>query len=88
MIANRTQSDPDLDLESASHALRRANAYVLANLSSLVDLKGLREGDFEDDYFLEVPCSRLPEVGDRMVALRRLALDRFDVDLSLMWIPI
>ena len=90
MIANRAQSDPDaeLDFDSASRALRRANAYVLANLLPLVDLKRVREGDFEDDYFIEVPCNRLPDVSDRLVELKRMAIDRFDVDLGLMWIPI
>ncbi|MBV8368043.1 MAG: hypothetical protein JO036_03760 [Candidatus Eremiobacteraeota bacterium] len=89
MIANRTQSDSDaeLDFDSASRALRRANAYVLANLSALVDLRCVREGDFEDDYFIEVPCSRLPEVSNRLIQLKRIAADRFDVDLGLMWIP-
>ena len=88
MIANRTQTDPLLDLESASRALRRANAYVLANLAPLVDLRRLREGDFDDDYYVEVPCSRLPEVAMRLAQLRRIALDRFGVDVCLMWIAI
>lgn len=90
MIANRTQTDPgaELDFGSASRALRRANAYVLANLSALVEVRCVREGDFEDDYLIEVPCSRLPEVSARLVQLKRIASDRFDVDLGLMWIPI
>ena len=85
MSAGYTQADPFLDLDSASRILRRANAYVLANLAPLVDLAKLREGDFEDDYFVEVPCSRLVEVGDKLAELTCVAIERFDVGLGLMW---
>jgi esterase/lipase superfamily enzyme len=88
MSDNRIQSDALLDLHSASRALRRANACVLADLSALVDLRLLREGDFDDDYYVEVPCSRLPEVGSRLAQLKRIAADRFGVELNLMWIAV
>ncbi|HEY0394593.1 MAG TPA: hypothetical protein VGD01_08860 [Candidatus Elarobacter sp.] len=84
MIAHRTQPEADLDLESARRVLRRANAYVLASLPALVDVRTLREGDFEDDYFVEVPCRRLPEVGDRLAHLKFIATERFDVGFSIM----
>lgn len=88
MAANIRQPEIEIDLVTASRVLYRANAFVLANLSSLVDTRGLREGDWEEDYFVDLPSRRLHEVGSHLTRLERLALDRFNVGLGVMPIPI
>jgi hypothetical protein len=88
MTANSAPSAPVLDLDSARRVLRRANAYVLAQLPALVDVRTLREGDFGDDYFVDVPCARLLDVTDRLAQLAHVVSDRFDVGLDIMRIVI
>ena len=64
--------------------LCRANAFVLANLAEVVDVSRLREGDAEDDYFINVPARSLHDIGDLITPLEYIALMRFDVGLGVM----
>lgn len=87
MTINHPRSEIELDFESARRVLCRANAFVLANLLQIAGVSGLREGDHEDDYFLEVPARRRHGIGARITPLEYLALMRFDVGLGVMPIP-
>lgn len=87
MTAIQPESEIELDLEPAKRALRRANAFVLANLPGLMDVSRLREGDGEDDFFIDVPPCRLYDVGEPVAHLENLAIERFNVGLGVMPIP-
>lgn len=87
MIAQRTDFEDTLDFSSAGRLLRRANAFFLANLCSIVDVRFLSRGDDEDDYFVKVPANRLYEIEGRLYPLERIACDRFDVMLRILPIP-
>lgn len=87
MTMAQPQSEVELELEPAKRALRRANAFVLANLPKLMDVSRLREGDDEDDYFIDVPPRRLYDVGEPVAHLENLAIERFNVGLGVMPIP-
>lgn len=87
MTINDPRSDIELDFESARRVLCRANAFVLAKLPQIADVSRLREGDHEDDYFLEVPARCRHDIGVLITPLEYLALMRFDVGLRVMPIP-
>ena len=87
MTVNDPRSDTELDFESAKRVLSRANAFVLANLPQFADVSRLREGDFDEDYFLEVPAHRRHDIGELITPLEYLALMRFDVGLGVMPVP-
>jgi len=84
MTANTTDTAPALDFTPASRALRRANAFVLANLASIIDVNDMSDGYDEDDYFVAIPSRRLHTVGDRICQLETAAFFRFDAGLSIM----
>ena len=87
MTINDPRSDIELDFEAARRVLCRANAFVLANLPQIVDMNCVREGDAEDDYFIDVPARHRHKLGTLITPLEYEALIRFDVGLGIMPIP-
>jgi hypothetical protein len=84
MTVNDPQSEIELDFEPAKRVLCRANAFVLANLPPIVDVSRLREGDADEDYFVDVPARCLHDIGDLITPLEYIALMRFDVGVGVM----
>jgi hypothetical protein len=88
MTVYHTQPEVERELVRTGRVLRRANAFFLANLSRIVDIARLREGDDEEDYFIEVPASQLHEVGQRIADLELSVSERFGVGISAFPIPV
>ncbi|MBV8369646.1 MAG: hypothetical protein JO036_12065 [Candidatus Eremiobacteraeota bacterium] len=84
MTANYTDSEVERELTRAEGVLRRANSFFLVNLIKLIDIAALREGRDEDDYLVDVPASRLPEVGLQIADLNYDVRHRFDADVNAM----
>jgi hypothetical protein len=88
MTVYNTEPDVERELERAGRVLRCANVFFLVNLARIVDITRLREGDDEQDYFVEVPASRLHEVGQRIADLNYDVRHRFHAEVSAMAIPV
>jgi hypothetical protein len=84
MTQSTTEGDVGTELIRAGRVLRRANSFFLVGLVKLIDITTLREGRDEEDYLVDVPASRLHEVGLRIAHLSNEVLDRFDADVNAM----
>jgi hypothetical protein len=84
MTVYNTEPDVERELGRAGRVLRRANVFFLVNLARIVDITGLREGDDEKDYFVDVPASQLHEVDQRIADLEYEVRHRFDAEVSAM----
>jgi len=62
--------------------LARASIFFLRELGGIVDVTGLREGDEEHDYFLEVPAEQLDAVRPRVAELLHSVQEQFGVEIS------
>lgn len=88
MIVYNTEPDVERELLRAGRVMRRANIFFLVNLAKFADITSLREGDDEDDYFIDVPASRLHDVGLQIADLHYEVRHRFGAEVRAMAIAV
>jgi hypothetical protein len=82
MTVFNTEPDVERELTRFGRVLGRASVFLLVHLAKIVDITTLREGDGEDDYLIDVPASRVPEVTGPVADLHDEIRCRFGIDVK------
>ncbi|HEY0394594.1 MAG TPA: hypothetical protein VGD01_08865 [Candidatus Elarobacter sp.] len=82
----RAELEPELI--RFGRVLARASIFFMKNLGDIIDVRSLRAGDEEYDYFLEVPADQVNAVRRQVAALQRTILNQFGTEISVKTKPV